>query len=68
MSTFVEAFTGPKKPKVEPIPTRDTAAESLNAEDEHKRRIASGVGAGTVMLSGPGGVSAELTGTRSANG
>jgi hypothetical protein len=60
-------FTGPKKPKVEPMPTRDSAAD-YDPEEERRKRIASGVGAGTVLLSGPGGVGSELTGTRSASG
>lgn len=67
--TFVaDLFSSTPKPKVEPTPTRDTAADSINADDERRRRIAAGLGAGTQMLSGAGGVSSELTGTRTANG
>lgn len=68
MSFITDAISGPEKPKVEPIPTRDTAADSVTAEDERKRKIGAGYGAGTQMLSGAGGVAQELTGTRSANG
>lgn len=68
MSFITDAFSTPKV-KSEPPVTRDTAADAVNAEDERKRKIGSGYGAGTLMLSGPGGVTTgELTSTRSANG
>ncbi len=66
---FKEMFSGGDKPKVEPIPTRDTAADSLDPETERKKRLAAGYGSGSFMLTGPGGVSSgEITGTRAANG
>jgi hypothetical protein len=64
MTMISDAFTEPKKQKIEPIPTRDTAADAVADEDEQKRRSLLGMGAGSQMLSGPGGVSGELTGTR----
>lgn len=66
MSMITDAFSSPKPAKVEPLPTRDSAADAV-AEDERKRHLAS-YGAGTAMLSGPTGVVRELTGTRAANG
>ncbi|GAB2178704.1 hypothetical protein [Dongia sp. agr-C8] len=67
MSFIGDAFSAPKQ-KVEPIPTRDTAADALDAEREAKRRALLGMGGlGSTMLSGPGGVTRELTGTRSLN-
>jgi hypothetical protein len=68
MSTIMDAFSSAPKPKVEPIPTRDTAADVVSADDERRRKIGAGYGAGTQMLSGSGGVASELTGTRSAGG
>ena len=68
MSVVADMFSGGPKPKVEPMPTRDTAADNLDPEAERRKRIASGYGAGTVLLSGPSGVTSELTGTRSAGG
>lgn len=63
-------FTGGSKPKVEPLPTRDTAADAVSddPESERKKRVAAGYGGSSFMLTGPGGVTGELTGTRSANG
>jgi hypothetical protein len=67
--SFIADAISPKKPKVEPVPTRDTAADAVDTpEEERKKKINSGYGAGTLMLTGPGGVTGELTGTRSANG
>jgi len=60
-------FTGGPKPKVEPVPTRNDAADNLDSDAERRKRLAAGYGAGTTFLSGPGGVSSEMTGTRSAN-
>jgi hypothetical protein len=68
MSTIIDGLSSPKQPKVEPIPTRDTAADAVSADDERRRKIGAGYGAGTQMLSGSGGVASELTGTRSAGG
>jgi hypothetical protein len=68
MTFIADAFSS-KPVKSEPIPTRDTAADAVNAEDDRRRKIGAGYGFGTQMLSGAGGVSGgELTGTRSANG
>ena len=66
MSTVVDMFDGGgSKPKIEPMPTRNTAADALDPDAERKRRALLGMtGAGQTMLSGPGGVPSELTGTR----
>jgi hypothetical protein len=65
MSMIADAFGGSPKVKVEPMPTRDTAADAVDeAEAERKRRALLGYGAASTMLSGPGGVPTELTGTR----
>jgi hypothetical protein len=69
MSMIADMVTGGDKPKVEPLPTRDTAADAVDAaEKERKRRAGLGYGGSPAMLSGPSGVGAELTGTRSAGG
>ena len=68
MSAIADMFTGGPKPKVEPIPTRNTAADNLDPDAERRKRVAAGYGAGTTMLSGPGGVGGEMTGTRAASG
>jgi hypothetical protein len=54
-------FSGPKAKKVEPMPTRDDAADAL---DEEKKRRAKLQGMASTMLTGPSGVTTELTGTR----
>ena len=52
-------------PKVAPPPTRDTAADALQMqEEEAKKRRAALQGMASTMLSGSGGVTTELTGTR----
>jgi hypothetical protein len=70
MTTIAGMFSGSgstPKPKSEPIPTRDTAADAVaQAEEDRRRRLL--IGAGTQMLSGPSGVTGELTGTRGAGG
>lgn len=68
MSTVADMFTGGKKPKSEPIPTRDDAADANDPDAERRRKLGLGYGAGTLMLSGSQGVPRELTGVRSANG
>lgn len=68
MTIFTDMFSGGSKAKVEPIPTRDTAADNLDPDTERRKRVAAGYGAGTYMLTGPGGVASEMTGTRSAGG
>lgn len=68
MTMISDAFSEPKKQKIEPIPTRDSAADAVSDDDEQRRKIGAGIGAGTAMLSGSGGVARELTGTRSAGG
>jgi hypothetical protein len=68
MSMVADMFSGGPKPKTEPIPTRDMAADSTDPDAERRRRLAKGYGPGSVMLSGPGGVVQEMTGTRSAGG
>ncbi len=65
MSLIADAFSPPKAKEPEPMPTRDTAVDE---DSERKRRAMMGIGAGTAMLSGPGGVSTELTGTRQSYG
>jgi len=56
-------FSGPSPRKeVEPIPTRDTAADA--AQEEENKRRARLQGMSSTMLTSPGGVVTELTGTR----
>lgn len=57
---ITDAFSTPKPAKVEPLPTRDTAADAVAADAENERQRH----AVLTMLSGSGGVSTELTGTR----
>lgn len=64
MSMITDAFSSPKPQKIEPLPTRDTAADAVAEDQERRRKALLGLGAGAQMLSGPGGVSTELTGTR----
>ncbi len=69
MSVVADMFTGGKKPKVEPLPTRNDAADSLDPDAERKKRLNAGYGGSSFMLTGPGGVTGgEMTGTRAANG
>lgn len=52
-------------PKVEPAPTRDTAADALaSQEEEAKKRRAMLQGMQATMLAGSSGVATELTGSR----
>ncbi len=58
-------FKPSRPPKVEPPPTRDSAADALQRqEEEAKRRRAALQGMTSTMLSGSGGVPVELTGSR----
>jgi hypothetical protein len=54
-------------PKIEPAPTRDTAADGVQQqqEEEAAKRRAMLQGMASTMLTGSSGVSTELTGTRS---
>jgi hypothetical protein len=59
-------FSPAPPPKVEPVPTRDTAADAVDqAEEERKKRAAMASGMASTMLTGSSGVTTELTGTRS---
>lgn len=69
MSLISDMVSGGDKPKTEPLPTRDTAADAVDeAEKERRRRAGLGYGGSPAMLSGPSGVGTEMTGTRSAGG
>ena len=53
-------------PKVEPVPTRDTAADTVQQQEEEvTKRRAMLQGMASTMLTGSSGVTSELTGTRS---
>ena len=53
-------------PKVEPAPTRDTAADAVQQQEEAAaKRRAMLQGMASTMLTGSTGVTSELTGTRS---
>lgn len=54
-------------PKIEPPPTRESVADDLQRqqEEEAKRRRATLQGMASTMLTGAGGVTTELTGSRS---
>lgn len=66
---FKEMFTGPKEVKVDPVPTRNDAADQVNRDEEdRKKRAAVLSGMASTMLTGSSGVPAELTGTRGAGG
>ena len=58
----------PHVPPPPPPPSRDSAADAVAAQEEaeRKRRLMQAGMSGT-MLTGPAGVPAELTGTRSLN-
>jgi hypothetical protein len=60
-------FSPSPAPKIEPPPTRDTAADGLQQqqEEEAKKRRAALQGMTSTMLSGSGGVTTELSGSRS---
>jgi hypothetical protein len=54
-------FSTPKQ-HTEPMPTRDTAADAV--DEAEKKRRATLQGMRSTMLTSPGGVTTELTGTR----
>lgn len=65
MSEVGSIFSSPKQPKIEPAPTRDTAA--ADAEQERIRRAAQS-GRSSTMLTGPYGVVSDSTGSRQLAG
>jgi hypothetical protein len=56
-------FGGASTPKVDPIPTRDTAAASVEADTRRRAQVQ---GMLSTMLTGPGGVPSGQTAVRSA--